>query len=288
MECLHPVLLRRSPFQGLPGYEDPGRKQYVPCGKCLACRINRRREWTQRLLHESNYNSTSYFITITYDSEHVPINCDGLMEVCKKDIQLFHRYIRRNFPDVTFRYFLNSEYGPQTQRPHYHAIYYGLPESVFTSGIPKYGKRGLEYTYNGELQRIWSKGELTVSPMTRERASYCAKYFIDKLDNPDFTEKNFNLMSRKPGIGRLYAEAIAPKVRHYGLIGCLTDKGNYVGLPRYYRKVIYSDDERREQFESREYDSTYMQKFNGILNNGDIMESNLHRAMTFKGKKSKL
>lgn len=294
MECLHPRTIR-DPLEDptFPGFHGT---MLVPCGKCLACRINRRREWTQRLIHESAFASSSCFVTLTYDQEHVPVNDDGLMVVNKHDCQLFHRYIRRKYPKSRFRYFLNSEYGPDTQRPHYHAIYYNLPEEVIFSGTPCFQKGKLKYYYGGELQKLWSKGEVTVSPMTRERAGYCAKYFIDKLDNPEFREPNFSIMSRKPGIGCDYADKISDKVRFYGMKGCLTDKGNYIKLPRYYRDKITPPYERTWNrllgidlnFISHDEAIRQEKERQVIYQNSDLVEHNLIRAMTFKGHKSKI
>lgn len=292
MQCLHPRPVRdRETDPELPGYRG---SMLRPCGKCIACRINRRREWTQRLLHEQSFASSACFVTITYDQEHVPVNKDGLLEVCKKDCQNFHRYIRRKYPDITFRFFLNSEYGPETGRPHYHAIYYNLPEEVIYSGTPAFEKGHLKYYFGGVLQTIWSKGEVTTAPMTRERAGYCAKYFIDKADSPEFCAPNFSIMSRKPGIGYEYALQIKDKVRFYGLKGCLTDKGNYIKLPRYYADKITPPYEKLwhrllgdDQISQAE--AIRLEEERKIIDeNVDIVEQNIHRAMTFKGKKSKL
>lgn len=297
MNCLHPRVIPdptgKMVVDPLTGVNVPAPMD-VPCGKCIACRINKRREWTQRLLHEQSFASTSCFVTITYDQDHVPINGDGLMEVCKHDIQLYHRYIRKKYPDVTFRFFLNSEYGPETQRPHYHAIYYNLPEEAIYSGTPAFEKRKLKYYYAGALEKIWAKGEVTTAPMTRERAGYCAKYFIDKADSPEFCAPNFSLMSRKPGIGSQYCNQIESKVRFYGLRGCLTDKGNYIKLPRYYRDKIHPPYERLwnrllgiDQITEEEA-ILLREKADFMVDNSENIEYQIHRSMTHKGHKSKL
>lgn len=109
MQCTRPRFIH-------PANEPQG--IYVPCGKCISCRVNRRREWTQRLLHESYYQDSAYFITLTYDEEHVPIDKNGNEAVCKSDVQDFIKDLRNKYRDVSIRYFVGSEYGPETGRPH--------------------------------------------------------------------------------------------------------------------------------------------------------------------------
>ena len=46
----------------------------MPCGNCLACKIQRSREWAMRLLHELEYWEKATFITLTYAPEHLPEN----------------------------------------------------------------------------------------------------------------------------------------------------------------------------------------------------------------------
>ena len=46
----------------------------VPCGKCLACRIARRQEWSMRCLHELSSFDDAVFVTLTYDDDHLPPN----------------------------------------------------------------------------------------------------------------------------------------------------------------------------------------------------------------------
>ena len=40
----------------------------VPCGKCPNCKKRRVNEWVFRLQEEDKVSSTSYFITLTYDT----------------------------------------------------------------------------------------------------------------------------------------------------------------------------------------------------------------------------
>ena len=50
----------------------PVGQHYVPCGQCLACRINRRREWLARLHLEALDHDVVLFATLTYSDEFLP------------------------------------------------------------------------------------------------------------------------------------------------------------------------------------------------------------------------
>lgn len=121
MQCLHPVIIR-NPHRDtglLPG-------EYsmieVPCGRCIACRINKTRDWQVRLLMESFYWDNMSFVTLTYSPECVPVD----FSVHKRCLQLFFKRLRWNLGDREIRYFASGEYGDMFGRPHYHAIIFGL------------------------------------------------------------------------------------------------------------------------------------------------------------------
>ena len=112
----------------LPAYE-------LPCGHCLGCRVDHAKEWSNRLIMESMYHDSAFFVTLTYDDDHIPIVEHTDEEtgeyfinssLCKRDIQLFIKKLRRRFPDDSIRYYIAGEYGPSTGRAHYHAIIFGL------------------------------------------------------------------------------------------------------------------------------------------------------------------
>ena len=59
----------------------------VPCGKCLACRIARRQEWSMRVIHELAGYKDAVFLTLTYADDYLPEN--GSLVVA--DLQKFLR-----------------------------------------------------------------------------------------------------------------------------------------------------------------------------------------------------
>ena len=97
LSCYHPLM-------GIPKGVDPksGKMQYlikpfpknwtgdehmdgivtIPCGKCTGCRLDYSRQWANRCMLELLYHKESWFLTLTYDDDHVPktayaINDDG-------------------------------------------------------------------------------------------------------------------------------------------------------------------------------------------------------------------
>ena len=66
MQCTSPIRL----YKGVNSLVYPD-GLVVPCGKCLSCRIAKRREWTMRLWHELPYHQSSIFLTLTYDDDNL-------------------------------------------------------------------------------------------------------------------------------------------------------------------------------------------------------------------------
>ncbi len=171
----------------------PYKDRVVPCGQCLACRINRRRKWTARILLEASQCAGSSFLTLTYDEEHVPkVVCDGLLQdvLVKKELQTYLQQLRDNPRLGRIRYFACGEYGDKFGRPHYHIVLFG--------------KHSNEQNYE-TFKALWGKGRITLSELNENRAAYVAAYTVKKWTN-EKTEKlagrppEFTLMSRRPGI----------------------------------------------------------------------------------------
>lgn len=206
----------------------------IPCGHCIACRINKREEWCTRICHETAYASSACFITLTYDEEHVPWmqDEDGKMyrEPCKKDIQDFIKRLRGRY-GKGLRFFIGSEHGPTTERPHYHGFIWNLPEDALSWRV---------------LEPIWGQGSVTVGEFTKQRANYAAKYYVER-EEFEGKLRDFTLMSRRPGIGRLYAERNADHLNQDS-VTTIRREGKKVPIPRYYKNLTYSDELKKVRF----------------------------------------
>ncbi|AXL14944.1 replication initiator protein [Microviridae sp.] len=208
----------------------------VPCGKCPPCKIRRVMEWGFRLEEEDCVSSSSLFITLTYDTKHVPISPNGFMTLNKRDIQLFFKRLRKNHGKQSkekLRYYIVGEYGETNKRPHYHAILFNLhhPDLIDLS---------------------WLLGGTHIGKVNQATIGYTCKY-IDKAkripEHPnDDRLKEFSLMSKKIGHSYLTPQIIRFHRSDYLNRNYVTRyNGVKLPMPAYYRKRIFTETERRHQ-----------------------------------------
>lgn len=98
------------------------------CGQCLPCRFNKRRLWTNRLLLELRSHGDAAFVTLTYSDDFLPKN----KSLDPKQLKLWMKRLNK-LAGGGLRYYNVGEYGDQTQRPHYHALIFGLPPNSLSS-----------------------------------------------------------------------------------------------------------------------------------------------------------
>lgn len=243
----------------------------IPCGKCEGCRIARSREWANRCMMELEYHDSAYFLTLTYDEEHVPRHWYAdpetgeamqSLSLEKRHMQLFWKRLRKAFPDDHIRYFMCGEYGSTTFRPHYHAIVFGLHlhDLVPVQDIQR-GDVGYRYYYSEALQKAWSVveqkgaydtpcirkpiGYVLVGQVNWETCAYVARYVLKKASGSDAdVYQTFNIqpeyvdMSRRPGIGRQWYED-HPECMEYDTISISTpDGGRKIRPPKYFDKLF--------------------------------------------------
>lgn len=173
-----------------------------------------------RCVHEASLHEDNCFITLTYSPEYLPP--DGSLR--KKDFQLFIKNLRKKIAPKKVRYYHCGEYGDNTNRPHYHAILFGINfnDWVYLFDSPS----GSPIYTSPTLEKIWKKGFVTIGTVTFESAAYIARYCMkkingrlaDKIDDKtglkpyerynDYTGEitevlpEYSTMSRRPGIGR--------------------------------------------------------------------------------------
>lgn len=219
MQCLHPIL------GGLP------------CGRCIACRVNQARDWTTRLVAEGKQHREKVFLTLTYDDDHLPPGAT----LVKKDVQDFMKKLRKKVGDGV-RFYAAGEYGSHTQRPHYHIVLFGLGlGDGFFSDLDFYKSD----EKRGSLKQ-WPFGFVTVSTANEKRMKYVAKYVTKKITGDRSKEwykgrlPEFALMSRRPGIGLNWFKENWEKVRK--------DRGVKKG-----RSVLPVPKAAKRKFEPRDY-----------------------------------
>ena len=224
MECVHKILISRTP---------PLSPIKVPCGQCIACKLNRASDWAVRIMHEKQMSVESYFLTLTYDEEHLP-RVGKYSTLVKDDIQKFLKRLRKSIAPVKLRYYLCGEYGETYGRCHFHVI-------VFLDSHPA-------DNFSRYVESAWSFGFVHIGSVSYDSACYVARYCTKLLTGPKKTwyiERNitpeFSLMSRRPGIGASWLEKYGSEVKtHHNVVV----KGKKMSPPRYYRDKVYEESDR--------------------------------------------
>lgn len=192
----------------------------VPCGKCAFCIKKAIDAWCLRLAHEMEVSSSAFFITLTYDDEHLPPGA----ELCKRDLQLFLKRLRKR--NAGIRYFAIGEYGTEKGRPHYHAVIFNLIDLclITDSWVDIHGR---------------PIGHIVGDRATMGRIRYMVEYMA--LPTPENDKaKAFRVMSRRPGIGRCYIDKWKGfhKARSDSVVYQFSSPN---AMPRYYKDNIYTN-----------------------------------------------
>ncbi|QCS36950.1 replication initiation protein [Tortoise microvirus 32] len=172
--CLTPYIVKHN-----------GDEQPVPCGKCPACMKRRISGWSFRLMQEYKRCHSAHFITLTYDTKHVPITDKGFMALSKRDVQLFFKRLRKahtkeQLSDNPIKYYVAGEYGGRTNRPHYHIILFNAVLEL--------------------IQPAWNLGSVHYGEVNEASVGYTLKYMCKPARIPlhanDDRQPEFSLMSK--------------------------------------------------------------------------------------------
>lgn len=244
----------------------------IPCGQCIGCRIRQREDWTTRIeLEARDYPKEQvWFITLTYDDDHVPGMIVKTGEIMRKvqytwkpgekrpesvqvllyeDIQKFLKRLRKAYRGK-LRYFVAGEYGEQTARPHYHMILYGW-EPTDLKNLYKIHHNG--YYTSEWLTNLWDMGQIQIAQAVPETYRYVAGYVTKKMYEIDGKKANeyyelgqtkpFACMSLKPGLGEHYYQEHKEEIWRQGYIQC--SNGKQAQIPRYYEKQMEVENPER-------------------------------------------
>jgi len=204
----------------------------VPCGKCPPCQLRRVSSWVYRLQREEEVSTSSFFVTLTYDTTYVPITSKGYMTLDKRDVQLFMKRLRKlHDKHVRLKYYLAGEYGGKTERPHYHLI-------LFNADVEK-------------IHDAWGLGQVHVGQVTGSSIAYTCKYISKEKRIPmhknDDRLREFSLMSKRLGANFFTPARINYHKADLSRNFLVVEGGSKIALPRYYRDRIYSESERKAQ-----------------------------------------
>lgn len=223
---------------------------------------------------ETSMHKQNMFITLTYDNNHIP--ADGSID--KRELQLFFKRLRKKINPIKIKYLACGEYGEKFGRPHYHACVCGVdlramdgelfgPGRSGSSRFRQLAKPVLSEGFGGRagesprppdknyilstskvLDSLWGNGFASIGDLTFDSAAYVARYCLKKITGENEEnhykgkEKEFALMSRRPGIGfewfLMYSDDI---IRANKLI---VNKDLQLSVPRYYNNIIQSVDKK--------------------------------------------
>ena len=252
----------------------------LPCGKCEECRKNYATEWATRCeLEARKSKGKNWFITLTYDNKHMPK--DGRLK--KEDIQEFIDLLVNDgikghaTKKKDFKYWIAGEYGPLTNRPHYHGIIFNLElKDIKSAGI--IGK--VPVFESEKIRKAWKNGYYVLEEANGKAAAYCAKY-ANKSSGMNFRP----LMSKGLGLEELYKEK--DFIIKYGYIQGAN--GRKLKIPRYFYKKFIEDQlvqqRKMEQIQIGIERTSELQRFEPLekkLKEKDI----LHKKQ--KGRRSKI
>lgn len=226
MSCVNPLPAVRSEFINDNGkfpmlFDSKSLKKvhfndliWMPCGRCVTCRLKSSSDWAFRMMCESKSHSFSSFITLTYSPDNLP--SDGSLNVSV--FQDFFKRLRRrldyNF-GVKVRSFHCGEYGDKNMRPHYHCIVFGwdFPDRYFWMNSPS----GFPIFRSPLLEDLWPFGFSSIGEVSFEACAYVARYVVKKRTGSLASQRyevvdtdtgevidlypEYATMSRRPGIG---------------------------------------------------------------------------------------
>ena len=295
-------------FNIYPANSCASRMVFVPCGHCEECRDSQRMQWQFRFRCELDWcRQNGYhigFFTLTYNEANLPhiprelFKDSSAFEVVpcfsRDDVRTFIDNIRKRchenykvvVKDRPLRYGIFSEYGDDTQRPHYHGIIcfpkeispewmfscirrnwcvddsrYGVKSKGFVfprnilGGVDSHGYKHMPFLLNGD---------------TDGAANYCAKYackdiaFYRSISGFELNDKHklfkrvrpFHIQSQ--GLGRCYLANKSSKE----LAEVLERGESFVGqlrtrkLPLYIRnKILFSPVYVFEKYLGRPFDN---------------------------------
>lgn len=265
--CVNP---REVPVKGVMSAFKSSKTMLVPCGHCIECKKKYQNDWFVRLSHESEDWSTGVFFTLTYSDTNVPHTVDTTTgelfnSVSKEDVVLWFKRFRERYEKVygnrfSGKYFITSEYGPRTLRPHYHGIIFGIRVQDFKTLALEDWEDRFGFTKSRALFTQDPKARFTA---LRYTVKYCAKgEFENPLVAQNYVLPNFKLISKGIGLSHVkknkdYYLATRLVKEHYfssqdeyidllvsrAKCNFLNHKGETIsyGLPRYYRIKIYEN-----------------------------------------------
>lgn len=167
------------------------------------------------MMLETFCHSDSAFVTLTYGDNCWPAWRDpsrgmsfDFSTLVPEDLQLWFKRFRKAIAPTRIRYYACGEYGTENERPHFHAIVFGVPSCAF--GRSRYTKTRLSCCFNcDQVRDTWGYGRVHLDLVNERTSAYVAGYVAKGLTtrggraeaflkgrHPEFAR-----MSNRPGLG---------------------------------------------------------------------------------------
>lgn len=221
-------------------------------------------------MEEDKVSISSKFITLTYADENLPISRNGYRSLCRRDLQLFFKRLRKAHSKgakrKSIKYFAVGEYGGKIGRPHYHVLLFNADISLVEGAWCNYrtANTGIESVArrlqsDGSISKQVSRGQKfkmghidygDKRGVSGASIGYCCKYMLKPKDPSTFapdedSQREFMICSKGLGIDYLNTKMVSwhrsdIKGRMYINLG----GGKKATMPRYYKEKIYTKNQR--------------------------------------------
>lgn len=259
MACSNPIRLYKedlkpskfknhSDFTQMALRRSFGHDEYmtVPCYHCLNCRVDRQNQFVDKAEYEYIQYGCGAFVTFTYDDVHLFQNSfidshsgKTLSSINKKEAKdflnrlnkLVHKEADRlkklgidnKLCRSDYKYVLSAEYGDQFNRPHFHALFFGL-----------------DFAYCERLfWRAWNfKGSIQVGAIKNGGIAYCVKYISEQSHGiNDFYKYTYHHLEKPYSCHSLgFGEGLyLSQLEHIKKTGCYRWHGKERPVPSYYK-----------------------------------------------------
>lgn len=264
------ILARQLYERGYFKYTETG------CGKCEICRTEKSKEWATKAHCENLCWKDSCFITLTYNNQGLPddrklrrsdiqgfwkrlrYHCTGTQEIPSNILEDMFGMNSRRKNRKPIRYINCGEYGPQTKRPHYHAVVFNFRPTDLRRHSRD--RRGYWIYTSKQLNEIWGKGYVIIGNSTTETAAYVARYTTKKYSRT--TEEEEKMKKKKQNefigasslgfIGYYYWMEHKDTIKRNGGIVIANKKGTYLAkIPKAMEKKWKWEDE--DEYEEYDY-----------------------------------
>lgn len=213
----------------------------VKCGICNDCRKEKRRNWSTRIKEQLRETPNAVFFTGTFAPDRLhelqtKYDTKDKNTIAKKELRLFLERIRKE-TGKSVTHWVVTELGEDNGRIHIHGIFFSNSMSV--------------YKLRGLLWRKWTAGYKFYGKYCNARtANYITKYML-KANSMDAKFRPIVLATK--GIGKRYfideynrkRHQYVPKTPLFSTIESYRNEyGQNVALPTYYRRKLWTDQER--------------------------------------------